>query len=421
MELVVSNEHHFVCDNNGNPASVDGLHGYAFWQRYLPTFSQVTVVGRLSTKSIRNSVAVDGPNVRFIPLTDYPNLAGFVQHRSKLICQIRDACSSEAAYLLRVPGAIGELFRRQLRRMSRPFAVEVIGDPYESFAPGASTLRLRPFYRWLVSRQLRKQCDQATTTSYVTSRALQRSYPPSPGGFTTNFSSVSMPNEAYSAKSRQYGNRTFNHRIIVVAGLATPRKGVDLLIAAVSRLASQGRTVTLTVVGDGRLRSQLESQAAQSDAADRIDFLGSLPAGQPIREQLDRADLFVLPSHGEGLPRSIIEAMARGLPCVATTVAGISELLNESELIRPGNVNELVRVIDQVLDNPERMTRLSAQNLRRSREYHHRILQARRDRFYRHLHDVTEQHFSATSSSDHHQITASPTHSRLVPRDHQAA
>ena len=69
---------------------------------------------------------------------------------------------------------------------------------------------------------------------------------------------------------------------------------------------------------------------------DRVRFRGQLTTPVDVRAELDRADLFVLPSRQEGLPRAMIEAMARALPCIGSSVGGIPELLQPKTSCRLG-------------------------------------------------------------------------------------
>ena len=115
-----------------------------------------------------------------------------------------------------------------------------------------------------------------------------------------------------------------------------------------------------------------------------------MPAGEPVRQQLDASDLFVLPSRQEGMPRALIEAMARGLPCIATRVGGVPELLPEDVLVAPGDAGELAAKILEVAASPTLGARLGAQNLGRARCYHEKLLQPRRVAFHRYLRDITE-------------------------------
>jgi glycosyltransferase involved in cell wall biosynthesis len=76
-----------------------------------------------------------------------------------------------------------------------------------------------------------------------------------------------------------------------------------------------------------------------------------------------------MPSRMEGLPRAMIEAMARALPCLGSTVGGIPELLSSEDLVAVGDAPGLAKKIHEVLADPARMSRMSARNLEKAREY----------------------------------------------------
>jgi glycosyltransferase involved in cell wall biosynthesis len=137
----------------------------------------------------------------------------------------------------------------------------------------------------------------------------------------------------------------------------------------------------LTLVGDGKHRLELETMVRQLALSDHVHFTGQLPAGDAVRAQLDRADVFVLPSKTEGLPRAMIEAMARGLPCIGSSVGGIPELLLSGDLVPPNDVQALADKIMEFASNPQRMTQSAARNLQKAREYHEDVLRTRRIEF----------------------------------------
>jgi glycosyltransferase involved in cell wall biosynthesis len=175
--------------------------------------------------------------------------------------------------------------------------------------------------------------------------------------------------------------------VVTVGTLSQRYKGIDVLIDAIARTS---RALRLVVVGDGTYRPELEAHAAALGIADRLTFLGRLPAGEAVREVLDQADLFVLASRTEGLPRALIEAMARGLPCIGTKVGGIPELLPPDDLVPRDDATTLARTMDAVLSDRDRMSRMSARNLTAAREYHADVLQQRREKFYGELRSRTE-------------------------------
>jgi glycosyltransferase involved in cell wall biosynthesis len=178
--------------------------------------------------------------------------------------------------------------------------------------------------------------------------------------------------------------------VITVGTMAQLYKAQDVLIDAVAACVGAGVDLRLVLVGDGRHRPELEARAAALQLRERVQFAGSLPAGAQVRRVLDDADLFVLPSHQEGLPRAMVEAMARGVPCIGSTVGGIPELLPEEDLVPPGDAVVLAARIRDVLADPARLVRMSARNLEIARGYREELLHEKRIEFYDHLRRETE-------------------------------
>jgi glycosyltransferase involved in cell wall biosynthesis len=158
-----------------------------------------------------------------------------------------------------------------------------------------------------------------------------------------------------------------------------------VLLDAVAICVGKGLDLRLTIIGDGKYRSELKTRTETLGLAERVYFLGQLTAGDPVREQLDNADLFVLPSLTEGLPRAMIEAMARALPCIGSTVGGIPELLMPEDMVPAGDAAALACKIYEVVTAPERMARMSERNLARARDYSNEALHPRRISFYQYL------------------------------------
>lgn len=140
-------------------------------------------------------------------------------------------------------------------------------------------------------------------------------------------------------------------RLVAVARLER-HKGMDVLVEAYARLAEQAPPTHLDVYGDGSLRADLERRVTMH----RLDatFHGHVPG---VRDRLLEADLFVLPSRGENLPITILEAMAIGLPVVATRVGGIAELVQDGVtglLVEPDHPNGLADALAVLIGDPER-------------------------------------------------------------------
>jgi glycosyltransferase involved in cell wall biosynthesis len=142
-------------------------------------------------------------------------------------------------------------------------------------------------------------------------------------------------------------------RVLVVARLVQG-KGHALMLEAMAGLAGRGVDVHADVVGDGPKRIALERIAVELGIAQRVTFLGSI--GQDdIREQYRRADVFCLPSFAEGVPVVLMEAMAMGLPVVASALMGIPELVEHGVsgfLVRPGRADELQDALAAMAADP---------------------------------------------------------------------
>jgi glycosyltransferase involved in cell wall biosynthesis len=268
----------------------------------------------------------------------------------------------------------------------------VVADPYDVFARGAVRHPLRPFFRWWFSRNLRLHCREAFAAAYVTAHALQRRYPPGAGAHAIHCSDVELPPAAIAERPRQASAANGRPRTLVMVGtLAQLYKAPDVLVDAVARCVQGKLNLRLAFVGDGKHRKELEARAAAEGLNGRVDFLGQLAAGEAVRAVLDRADLFVLPSRQEGLPRALVEAMARGLPCIGSTVGGIPELLAAEDLVPPNDVEALAGKIREVVSDPQRMASTSARNLEMARQYRQEVLDKRRSDFYRYVKNKTAE------------------------------
>jgi glycosyltransferase involved in cell wall biosynthesis len=143
--------------------------------------------------------------------------------------------------------------------------------------------------------------------------------------------------------------------VVCIARLAN-QKGLPHLVEAMQLLPD----VSLAIAGDGPDREALKAFATGLAVGDRVRFLGRR---HDVPRLLSAADVFVLPSLWEGLPLSLVEAMAAHVPIVATAIAGIEEAVTDGEsalLVPPADPAALARAIRRILDDPETAGRLAA-------------------------------------------------------------
>jgi glycosyltransferase involved in cell wall biosynthesis len=306
----------------------------------------------------------------------------FIKNYANVRKAVNRVALDAEAVILRIPCTIGTEVRGSLPSR-RPYAVEVVADSYDSLAPGSIRHPLRPLFRWWFPRVLKQQCLEAMAAAYVTKEALQRRYPCP--NFSVGLSDVQLPEEALVSKPRPLREAIGTCTLIFVGTMAQLYKAPDVLIKAVAVCVQEGLDIKLILLGDGLYRAELEALAATLGLGQRVGFQGLLPTSEAVREELDRADIFVLPSHQEGLPKAMVEAMARSLPCIGSTVGGIPELLASEDLVPPGDVTALASKIREVATNPERMARMSARNLQKAKDYTDEVLSEQRKEFYRYV------------------------------------
>jgi len=132
---------------------------------------------------------------------------------------------------------------------------------------------------------------------------------------------------------------------VLFVGNITRAKGVDLLIEALARCPDAWQACSLA--GAGGDADRMKSLAAESGIAGRLRWLGRLPASA-VPELMRRHDLLVLPSRSEGRPNVVIEAMASGLPVIATGVGGVADLVRDGEvglIVPPDDADALAAAI----------------------------------------------------------------------------
>ena len=415
MNLVVTLEYRFVRTPDGK-VWTRTTFAHPFWQRYLEVFESVRVVARAhEVRDIGGDFKrVDGDLVSFVEVPFYVGPWQYLLNRRRVVWAVKSVVHPEDAVIMRVPSQLAIALIPQLQRSRHPFGLEVVGDPYDVFAPGAVRHPLRPIFRWWFSRQLRWQCAHAIGAAYVTGHALQRRYPLNRDCLSFHYSNVEMTNKSfapdhrcgvlsahnsdaemsrtsYEVESSPASRNKGSFKLVTVGSLEQLYKGTDVLIDAVARCVEDGFDVKLIIVGSGKHKSELAARAAARGLGDRACFTGELPAGDTIRQRLDEADLFVLASRTEGIPRAMIEAMGRGLPCIGTAVGGIPELLQTEDMVCPNDASALARKISEVLTDPNRMIRMSKRNLAKAQEFREENLRERRIKFYSHIKHITEE------------------------------
>jgi glycosyltransferase involved in cell wall biosynthesis len=156
--------------------------------------------------------------------------------------------------------------------------------------------------------------------------------------------------------------------VLVCTARLSREKGIDILISAISQVAKKNPSCKAVIIGEGSLKEKLADQAHSLGISGHIFFEGFQP---DVRPYLYAADAFVLTSHIEGLPFSVIEAMACGLPCIVTNVGGNAEAVVHKVnglVVNPGSVDDVAQAILYLLSHPEEHARMARASRSRAQQ-----------------------------------------------------
>lgn len=397
MKLLVVADGHYYMDKEQN-VYVESVFAYSFYARYLSAFEDVYAIVRAETVETAPAGCkkASGPHVHFLPIPPSKGVKQFALNYFETQKRIRQYVKEFPCAIFRIPGVVANAVLPVFRKTGKPYAVEVVVDPWEYFAKGTVQGITRPFVRRVWTRSLKKECLRADGVSYVTERYLQEKYPcrailrPDDRCFTGSYSSVELPDDTFAAP------RTFVRKekyiLSHVANAFTGYgKGHLTLLRAAREVLQRGCNVDVWFAGDGPLRGTFEEKARELGIADHVQFLGHLPSGDAVREKIRQSDLFVFPTKAEGLPRVILEAMAEGIPVISSPVCGIPEILPQDCLVDSDDAHGYAEAILQMLDDPARMAAYSERNLAVARGYRSSVLRARRTEFYRRLRELVEK------------------------------
>lgn len=162
------------------------------------------------------------------------------------------------------------------------------------------------------------------------------------------YNGISLDNIHQSIKDKENNNKTTGF-----VGHLTKQKGVEYLLKATKELKEKKEDFALKIIGDGSERRSLEKSSQDLSIENLVHFIGHKENAWKYMQDLN---VLVLPSLWEGLPNVIMEAMAVGVPVVATNVGGVPELIKNGEtgfLVEPKNPKTLAEKIEHVLNLPE--------------------------------------------------------------------
>ncbi len=399
-KLLITVDHQFVRTPDGR-VWVKTIYGSEFWNRYLEVFDSVRVAARVrDEKSVDDKMLLasrDDGKVEFFPMPQYRGPKEFVLRYFKIKKSVKAVADGCDCALFRIPSPIANMVQKRAIKKGLPWATEIVNDPWDNFAPGTVKSIFRPVFRRHFTKQVKKYAKKANGASYVTQFALQKNYPSfarlhgeSKQRFESYYSSIILKKD-YFYREREFNKNKENFTIVHVNSCVTDySKGHDVVIRTVKLLREKGVPAFVTFVGDGPMRGHFENMAKELGVEAFVRFTGLLSGASAVREELLKADILIFPTLGEGLPRTVIEAMAVGLPCLSTPVNGIPELLSQEDMFAQQDAQAFADRAYALLTDEELYKKVSERNVKKAEEYENDVLSERRSKFYQKLRELTD-------------------------------
>lgn len=216
-------------------------------------------------------------------------------------------------------------------------------------------------YKWVISILYKMNKAVPVAISHIIEKELKELYP--------ELKTVERVYNPVEVKKFCTDRRRVSKKEVVFIDVARfmKQKNHALLLNAFADAQKRVNGIQLWLVGDGELRQDLEKQVKMLGIRDRVCFTGNV---SNVRDYLADADVFVMSSDYEGLPLSVLEAMASGLPVISTDVGGVADIVTDNGiLVPPRDKKALTDAIVELATNEKKRWQLGKSSYENSKKY----------------------------------------------------
>jgi glycosyltransferase involved in cell wall biosynthesis len=349
--------------------------------RYLIKDIVLVVRGKKADSVGEGWLRIDGEGISVAPIREPDSFIDIIILLPEIVAAISRAVKLCDRYIVRLPGPTGTIVAIVLIALRKKYGVEFVGQASETFILTRKALRLRRLYGWIIHFATRLLVWLAYCVAYR-SEYLRELYPNKSAKHEWVFSGAQLDEKVITGPRsvESFQTKVFN---IIFVGRLHAEKGLINLLHACKILSERAdKPVELHLVGDGVEYQRLKEETDNLGIGHIVRFHGRIPRGPKLFSLLDQAHLFVLPSLSEGMPRSLIEAMARGLPAIGSSVGGIPELLDKDYLFPPNNPDAIAEKILSLIGNPEKLAAMSLRNFTASKAHWNEGLESAKSGFW---------------------------------------
>lgn len=385
--LFIHGEEKIKEDKKGN-FYTDGSYTENVWNRYEQIAEDITVMFRKEEKIYLVEEAkskfqpFNTEKYKFIELEDiYKSIKAFINitKRQKNRKEIKKNIENSDIVIIRLPSEVGYLAAQIAKRCKKKYLLEVVGCPRDALWNHSFMGKILAPFSYL---KMRETVKKAPYVIYVTNNFLQKRY--KTRGIKFACSDVDLPyiDEAILAKRinkiEQYSKKN-TYKFGLIGSLDVNYKGHELAIKGLAMLKNK-INFELHFLGTGNKEKWIKL-AQKYKVEDKVFFDGALPHNE-VFKWMDQLDIYLILSKTEGMPRALIEAMSRACPCIGTDVGEISELLNKDLIINKNDYLKLSKIIEEILNNKEKMQIYANENFKKAKNYQEKRLNKIKKEYY---------------------------------------
>lgn len=381
MRLLYVGRYQFVRKTDGVYALP--AYGDHFWLKYLDVFDGVDVLGEDVKGYLNNGTLAkitDG-RIRVEILPENTNPKSF-KNDKEVKRLLKKYISAADAILIKPACRKGMQAIEIAKKLNKPYMIEITGDLNLTLKNNGNPLK--KLYGPIIHRQILHAIRDCKFGLYVSEKYLQKVYPIA--GEQCGCTDTVIPNpEETSLQNRMHKIDFLGEasavKIGMVASYHDTRKGLDTAVKALALLSDSRIELHVLGLGTEEDRSKWFAFARKYGIEKQLVFDSSKSSIQDVLEWNDGMDVIILPSRSEGLPRCIVESISRACPCILSNVCGMPELVNEHWLHKPRDEKKLASLLNEMINDKEKMKKAAQENYEHSFYYTQGVLRTKRNAF----------------------------------------
>jgi glycosyltransferase involved in cell wall biosynthesis len=355
---------------------------YAFFKPYLDVFSNITVVARVrQTSDIQGLKLSSGKGLEFIFLESISTFRSFFGLRQRYEHMFRSLIPDYEGVIVNLPGEFGLIAAHVAKEAGVKCMVKVPGCAWDAMwnYGGVKARLYAPYLFWRMKSTVKK----VGYVHYVTEAFLQKRYPSSDTAHTIGVSDVDIvPVTDKVIQKRIERIEKRNKKIIfgTIANVNLRYKGIEVALKMIASLANSYPDIEYHIVGEGDV-SKYQYLAKKLGIEQYLIWSGKITHREKLFGWLDQIDIYLQPSLTEGMPRSVVEAMSRGCPVIASSVGGIPELLDESVMFPRQDLQIFEQHVKKLITDKSFTLVQAQKNFQKAKTYEKTILSEKFETF----------------------------------------